>query len=162
VLARAAALGELRLALVDARGREVAGMADDAVRDMGARRFPAHLDTRYSDEDWWHGEERRSRPRPWYTFDRDRRVRDAYRHRDGAPEDHQRPRPGDSPEDRAAQRKQEILRRRAEEHERRFPAGELRHTGGEFVCECPPQCDPVAERAADVHVETCTCQCDLA
>jgi len=162
VLARAAGLAGLRLALVDQEGQEVTEMSDDTVRDMGYRRFPAHLDTRYSDEDWWHGEERRSRQRPWYTFDRDRWVRDAYRRRDGAPDDHQRPRPGDSPEARAARRRQDALRRRAQERERRFLAGELRQTGPDFVCTCPAGCDPVAERHADVHVESCPCRCDVA
>src|SRR4051812_41729423 len=58
VLARAAELAELRLTLLDASGGEVPPMAVDAVRDRANRRFPAHLDTRYGDEDWWHGEER--------------------------------------------------------------------------------------------------------
>ena len=162
VVTRAASLAGFRLVLLDTQGREVAGMADDTVRDMGFRRFPAHLDTRYSDEDWWHGEERRSRQQPWYTFDRDRWVRDAYRRRDGTPEDHLRPQPGDSPEDRAARRRQDALRRRNEERERRFLAGELRQTGPDFVCTCPAGCDPVAERHADVHVDGCSCRCDVA
>ena len=72
-------------------------MAADAVRDMGNRRFPAHLDTRYGDEGWWHGPHRYDREQPWYTFDRDRRTRDRYRRRDGTPDDHQLPQPGDSP-----------------------------------------------------------------
>src|SRR4051794_9766412 len=49
-LIRAAAVAGLRLVLVDDTGQEVAGMSADAVRDMGGRRFPAHLDTRYSDD----------------------------------------------------------------------------------------------------------------
>ena len=65
ILARAAALAHLRLALLDDAGREVPPMAVDAVRDMADRRFPAHLDTRYGDEDWWHGQQRYSRPQPW-------------------------------------------------------------------------------------------------
>jgi DNA-binding XRE family transcriptional regulator len=163
LLARAAALAGLRLTVVDDQGCEVAGMADDTVRDMGYRRFPAHLDTRYADESWWHGEHRRSRSQPWYTFDRDRWVRDTYwRRRLGTPEDHQLPQPGDSPEDRAARRKWEALRRRAEERERRFLAGELRNTGPDFECICPPACDPLVERTADVHVDDCPCQCDVA
>jgi HTH-type transcriptional regulator/antitoxin HipB len=162
LLGDAAALAGLRLALVDAEGREVVGMAGDAVRDRGLRRFPAHLDTRYSDEDWWHGEERRSRPEPWYTFDRDRDVRDAYRRRDGTPADHQLPQPGDSPADRRAARRDAARRKAAEQQQRAFLAGELRQTGPDFVCTCPPRCDPVAERTADVHIENCTCRCDLA
>src|SRR5215218_3478922 len=77
-LARAAAVAGLRLALLDGDGTEVRPMDDEAVRDMSGRRFPAHLDTRYSDEDWWHGQERYSRPLPWYTFDRCRYVRDRW------------------------------------------------------------------------------------
>src|SRR4051794_11913875 len=50
LLARAATLADLRLVLLDAEGHEVAGMADEAVRDLGGRRFPAHLDTRFADE----------------------------------------------------------------------------------------------------------------
>ena len=96
-LARAAAVAGLRLALLDGEGAEMRPMDDDAVRDMVGRRFPAHLDTRYSEEDWWHGPERYSRRQPWYTFDRRRDVRDRFTRRDGVPDDHQLPQPGDSP-----------------------------------------------------------------
>jgi HTH-type transcriptional regulator/antitoxin HipB len=51
-LARAAELAGLRLALVDADGRETAGMDGDAVRDQAGRLYPAHLDTRHGDEEW--------------------------------------------------------------------------------------------------------------
>ena len=54
VLARAAVLAGLRLVLVDTEGREVVGMDPDAVCDRGGRLFPAHLDTRYGDEEWWY------------------------------------------------------------------------------------------------------------
>src|SRR3954462_10937913 len=57
VLAQAADVAGLRLALLDRSGAEVAAMADGSVRDEGGRRFPAHLDTRYGDVDWWHGRE---------------------------------------------------------------------------------------------------------
>ena len=53
-LARAAELAGLRLALLDAEGQEVAGMDPGAVRDRGGRLFPAHLDTRHGDEEWWY------------------------------------------------------------------------------------------------------------
>jgi HTH-type transcriptional regulator/antitoxin HipB len=162
LLAHAAELAGLRLALVEEDGCEVAGMADGAVRDMGMRRFPAHLDTRCSDQGWWHGEERHSRPEPWYTFDRDRRTRDVDRRRFGTPEDHQLPRPGDSPSDRRDERRRAALRKAAEERQRAFLAGELRQIGPGFVCTCPDGCDRVAERLADVHVEHCTCRCDVA
>lgn len=94
VLARAAALAGLRLGLLDASGREVAGMTPDAVRDRRGRLFPAHLDVRHGDEGWWHGDERYSRTPPWYTFDRGRPLRDRFREAAGAPADHQLPRPG--------------------------------------------------------------------
>ena len=54
-------------------------MADEAVRDLSGRRFPAHLDTRYADEDWWHDAHHWTRPQAWYTFDRDRAFRDGRR-----------------------------------------------------------------------------------
>ncbi len=50
VLARIVELAQLRLAIVDDGGAEVAPMRPDTVRDGANRRFPAHLDTRHSDE----------------------------------------------------------------------------------------------------------------
>jgi HTH-type transcriptional regulator/antitoxin HipB len=162
VLVSAAALAGLRLALVDEDGREIAGMAGDAVRDKGNRRFPAHLDTRYSDEDWWHGPHRYDRDQPWYTFDRDRRTRDTWRRSRGTPEDHQRPRPGDSPADRVAAHRLEFLRHTAAERERAFLAGELSRLPQIFTCTCPPDCDTTdAVTGALVHAEGCPCSCDL-
>src|SRR4051794_34606627 len=70
LLARAAALAGLRLALIGEDGQEVAPMADDAVRDLSRRWFPAHLDTRRSDEDGWLYEPRRDRPETRFTFTR--------------------------------------------------------------------------------------------
>ena len=99
-LARAAAAAGFRLVLLDEAQTEVRAMTAEAVRDLGGRRFPAHLDTSYSDERWWRYEHRYDRPRPWFTFDRNRRARDAYRHASGTPEDHHEPRPGDSPVER--------------------------------------------------------------
>jgi len=163
VLEVAARLAGLRLALLDDEGREVAGMAEDTVRDMGGRRFPAHLDTRYSDEGWWHGEHRYDREQPWYTFDRRRDLRNEYREWAGTPEDHQRPQPGDSPAQRALARRQERWRRRAEERERRFLAGELAHVRESFVCTCPQECDELDDRSGKpVHAVACRCNCDLA
>ncbi|HYO36266.1 MAG TPA: helix-turn-helix transcriptional regulator, partial [Geodermatophilus sp.] len=46
LLVTAARLAGLRLALLDAEGREVTPMDAAAVRDGGGRLFPAHLDTR--------------------------------------------------------------------------------------------------------------------
>jgi HTH-type transcriptional regulator/antitoxin HipB len=162
-LARAAALAGLRVALLDGDGQEVTGMAGNAVRDASGRRFPAHLDTRYGDEAWWHGTERYSRQQPWYTFDRERYVRDWYRSKDGTPDDHQLPQPGDSPEERtqarrraARQRTQEAARRR------RLESGEVRPPG-DFECTCPPACDELDDRSGKpVHAPDCPCDCDVA
>jgi transcriptional regulator with XRE-family HTH domain len=162
VLAQAAALAGLRVALLNESDAEVTGMAADAVRDMSGRRFPAHLDTRYSDEGWWHDAHRYSRRQPWYTFDRDRRGRDANRARDGVPEDHQLPQPGDSPRDRATARRQAYVRHEAAERERRFLAGEFAHLDPGFTCSCPPGCDELDDWSGKpVHCEECTCRCDV-
>jgi HTH-type transcriptional regulator/antitoxin HipB len=161
VLARAAALAGLRLALLDGAGNEVPVMTADAVRDMGNRRFPAHLDTRYGDDGWWHGPHRYDREQPWYTFDRDRGMRDRYRRRDGTPGDHQLPQAGDSPADRAAARKREYWRARAEERERRFLAGEFSHIDVGFTCTCPPACDGLDVGERPVHTAGCPCSCDI-
>ena len=161
-LARAAEAAGCRLAVMDADGSPVAGMAADAVRDMGGRRFPAHLDTRFSDEGWWHGPERYSRRQPWYTFDRDRSRRDGRRQQGGPPADHQLPQPGDSPRDRATARRQAYLRHEAAERERRFLAGEFAHLDPGFTCSCPPGCDELDDWSGKpVHCEECTCRCDV-
>jgi transcriptional regulator with XRE-family HTH domain len=62
VLACAAEVAGLSLALLDRNGDRVEGMTPDGVRDRFGRRFPAHLDTRYGDEGWWHGPERGPSP----------------------------------------------------------------------------------------------------
>lgn len=160
VLARAAGLAGLRLALLDLQGREVAGMADGSVRDMVGRRFPAHLDTRHSDDDWWHGEERRSRPQPWYTFDRERSYRDGERQRHGTPDDHQLPQPGDSPRDRALSRRAEARRRQGEERRQRLATGQ-REWPDDFRCDCPPACAELDRGERPVHVPECPCGCDV-
>lgn len=160
LLVRAAALAGLRLALVNRDGREVTGMATNTVRDLGGRRFPAHLDTRYSDEGWWHGPERYSRPQPWYTFDRDRAGRDAARSETGTPDDHQLPQGGDSPQARRARRREEALRKAAEERQRRFLAGELVRQP-DWVCQCPPECAELDQGLRPVHAPDCPCGCDV-
>jgi transcriptional regulator with XRE-family HTH domain len=161
-LARAASLAGLRIALLSESGEEIAGMHPDAVRDRSGRRFPAHLDTRYSDEGWWHGPERYSRAAPWYTFDRDRGTRDKYRTWDGVPDDHQLPQPGDSPQERAATRRQQYWQERAADRERRFLAGEFAHLDGGFTCTCPPECDALDDWSGKpVHAEDCPCRCDV-
>ena len=159
-LVRAAAVAGLRLVLVDAAGAEVLPMADDAVRDMVGRHFPAHLDTRYSEEEWWHGPERYSRRRPWYTFDRDRQRRDAVRRRQGTAADHQLPQPGDSPRDRSAARRRAAVRRAAEERDRRRAEG-LDLPLAPWVCDCPAACTALEDwQGRPKHAADCSCSCD--
>ena len=163
LLAQAAALAGLRVSLVDEAGAEVTPMSGEAVRDRSGRRFPAHLDTRYGDEDWWHGPERYSRPQPWYTFDRVRYTRDYWRGRQGTPDDHQRPRPGDSPADRAEARRQAARERAREDLRRRRLRGELGPEPEPWVCTCPPLCDELDDRTSKpVHAPDCPCDCDVA
>ncbi|MGY1772899.1 helix-turn-helix domain-containing protein [Blastococcus sp. SYSU D00813] len=159
-LSRAAELAGLRLALADADGAEVAGMTDDAVRDMAGRRFPAHLDMRYADEGWWHDAHRYSRPRAWYTFDRDRSRRDSARVRRGTPDDHLVPRPGDSPAERRAARQQVAWQAARDEWERRRDAGELPPLPA-WVCDCPPECPEDEAGTRPAHADECGCRCDL-
>jgi transcriptional regulator with XRE-family HTH domain len=161
VLARAAELGGLRLVVVDASGAEVAGMADDAIRDRGQRRFPAHLDTRYVDEGWWHDAHHWSRPQSWYTFDLDRARRDGRRRRAGTPDDHQLPQPGDSPAERKAARQRAAREERRRELDRLREAGELPEPEP-FSCTCPPACDELDDWSGrPVHAPDCPCRCDL-
>lgn len=167
VLQRAAAVAGLRLALLDEAGREVPGMAPGTVRDGGGRQFPAHLDTRYGDVDWWHGPERYSRAQPTYTFDRDRELRDTWRRRSGGtPADHQVPLPGDAPAERAAARRRGAWQRQAAEREQRI------RTDGPppdpFTCSCPAGCGIGAETGKPTrasidaeHVPDCACRCDV-
>jgi transcriptional regulator with XRE-family HTH domain len=173
VLARAATLAGLRLGLLDASGREVAGMTPDAVRDGRGRLFPAHLDVRHGDEDWWHGEERYSRTPPWYTFDRGRRLRDRFREATGTPADHQLPQPGDTPDDRArARRLAAVARQRERDREGRARHGTEQRALDLVVltCRCPAACDELlfgdeelcAGRRAVPHVDDCPCRCDIA
>ena len=161
VLAHAAEVAGLQLALLDENGDPVEGMTEGGVRDRFGRRFPAHLDTRYGDEGWWHGPERYSRPVPWYTFDRDRGRRDGRRGTRGTPSDHQIPKPGDAPTDRAAARRQGARRREIEEAGRRRRAGEL-PPEEPFDCTCPPECDELDDRSGPpVHAHGCPCGCDI-
>jgi transcriptional regulator with XRE-family HTH domain len=162
-LIRAAEVAGLRLVLVDAQGQEVPGMDPDAVRDTAGRLYPAHLDTRYSDEGWWHDEHRYSRNRVWYRFDRDRRRRDALRDRSGTPDDHQLPWAGDAPWERAEARRLARWREREAERQRRFLAGELSGIDLRFDCTCPPRCDELDDgTGTPVHAPECPCGCDLA
>jgi transcriptional regulator with XRE-family HTH domain len=161
-LVRAGELAGLRLTLLDEKGEEVRTMAADAVRDLGGRRFPAHLDTRRSDEGRWLYEPRRDRPETAFTVTRDRESRDAVRRAAGMPPDHHRFTPGDSPAERATARRLAALRARAEERNRRFLAGELTGLGDVFTCTCPPACDELDDWSGrPVHAEGCPCSCDL-
>jgi HTH-type transcriptional regulator/antitoxin HipB len=133
-----------------------------AVRDMAGRRFPAHLDTRYADEGWWHDAHRYSRDRVWYTFDRDRGRRDALRRRDGTPDDHQLPRAGDSPREREEARRRASRRARDEELRQRRLALPWQPIDDGFTCTCPPACDELDDRSGrPVHTDGCPCSCDV-
>lgn len=161
VLARAAQLAGFRLALLDAAGETVTEMSDDTVRDKVGRRFPAHLDTRYGDIDWWHGDSRYSREQPWYTFDRVRETRDYWRERLGTSDDHQLPQPGDSPAERKAARQRAADEAYRRELDRLREAGELTESEP-FTCECPPACDELDDWSGKpVHAPDCTCGCDV-
>jgi transcriptional regulator with XRE-family HTH domain len=161
LLGRLLAVAELRLAVVDASGSTVAPMQPGTVRDAAGRRFPAHLDTRHGDEDWWGGEHRpRLRP-PRYTFDVDRRVRD-WRRTGGAPVEHHAPEPGDSLAERAAARQRESARRDAQERERRFREGRIVPLPEPFTCTCPAGCEYDEVLNEDMsHAAGCVCLCDL-
>ena len=161
LLARAAELAGLRLVLLDAAGAPVTGMSPDAARDLSGRRFPAHLDTVHSDDRWWRYEHRFDRPRPWFTFDRVREGRDAGRRTRGTPDDHLKPVPGDSPEERKAQRRRDARERAEEERQRRRDAAGWQRAEW-FVCSCPPRCDELDDGSGrPVHAEECPCLCDL-
>ena len=163
VVARIAEVAALRLSLVDHDGREISGMAENTVRDAAGRRFPAHLDTRYSEDRWWHGPHRYHRRQPSYTFDRRRDLRDLKREWVGTPNDHQLPQQGDSPEQRAEVRRRARWAARKEERERRFLAGELAGIQETFFCTCPAECDHLDDRSGTpVHADGCRCHCDIA
>jgi hypothetical protein len=171
VLVRAAELAGLRLGLLDAGGREVPGMTPGAVCDRAGRRFPAHLDTRFSDDGWWHGPERYSRERPWYTFDRGRDRRDAVREVIGTPPDHQQPGHGDAPAERARVRTEAAVAARAARWRQEVLQGLRPGPAGDpaLTCTCPPACDdllfpdgPLPTRQLAVpHVDDCACRCDI-
>jgi transcriptional regulator with XRE-family HTH domain len=160
LLSRVADVAGLRLALLDTDGNEVVGMADGAVRDQGGRRFPAHLDTRYGNQHWWHGPERYSRSEPWYTFDRVRYTRDFRRGELGTPDDHQLPQPGDSPQERRAARERAARLRREEALQR----WREQHRGPQpdpWTCTCPPECAELDVGERPVHAVGCPCGCDV-
>ncbi|MGY2067159.1 helix-turn-helix domain-containing protein [Blastococcus sp. SYSU DS0619] len=162
LLAAAAGLAGLRLGLLDGHGREVCGMAGDTVRDAAGRQFPAHLDTVLSDERSSRWEDRRDRSRPIYTFGRRSPWGLPGSRTENRPDDHLRPQPGDSPEERAEARRAARWRRSREELERRLLAGELAGLPDPFTCTCPPACDELDDRdGPPVHADGCPCRCDL-
>jgi HTH-type transcriptional regulator/antitoxin HipB len=137
-------------------------MSNDAVRDAGGRRFPAHLDTRYGDEGWWHGPERYSRAQPWYTFDRLRYTRDLWRGRTGTPDDHQLPQPGDSPQERKETRRRAAWLREQERRRRVRQDAPWQPLVEAFTCECPPACEELDDHEGmPVHAPDCPCLCDV-
>ncbi|MCZ2846686.1 helix-turn-helix domain-containing protein [Modestobacter sp. VKM Ac-2978] len=164
--ARLVSLAGLRLVLLDAQGQEVAPMSASAVRDRAGRRFPAHLDTRHGDEDWWSGPHRHTRTQPEVTFDRDRRSRDSWRRQLGTPDDHHVPRPGDSLAERAAARGWAALLRQREQREAAWrawlAAGGLGGPDWGTGCTCPPGCEYAEGSNADLgHAPACACGCDV-
>jgi transcriptional regulator with XRE-family HTH domain len=163
-LARIGAVAGLRLALVDDQGREPAPMTGTAVRDAGGRLFPAHLDTRHGDDDWWGGPHRPRLVNPRYTFDRDRSLRDLRRGGD-LPADHHQPEDGDSLAERAAARRAEVLRREAarrlELFRARCAAGFPPSPGWELDCTCPAACAELDVGERPVHAPDCACGCDV-
>ncbi|MGY1802850.1 helix-turn-helix domain-containing protein [Blastococcus sp. SYSU D00922] len=161
-LARAAAVAGLRLTVVDSSGAEVGPMSAGAVRDLGGRRFPAHLDTARSDEALRLDGPRRDRPETSFTYGRDRGARDACRRVAGTPPDHHARVPGDSPAGRREERRRAAAQARDDERRRRFVAGESRRLPEPFVCTCPPGCDEMDDWSGrPVHTEDCPCSCDL-
>jgi transcriptional regulator with XRE-family HTH domain len=162
LLARAAVVARLRLVLVDDGGAEVPGMTNEGARDRGRRRLPAHLDSVRSDRRPGRYQHRPSRPEPTYTVDRDRRARDELRARDGTPDDHHVPQPGDSPAERQEARRREWWRRRAEAQRRWLETQQGKPFDPGFVCECPPRCDELDDHSGKpVHADDCPCGCDV-
>lgn len=161
VLAGAASLPGLRLVLIDEHGAVVPVMADDRARDLGRRRFPAHLDPAHCDEFGRSYEPRRDRPEAWFTFRRDRGARDLRRDQAGTPADHPTYDATDSPAARAAVRAAAARRQREEARQRRLAGGERWADDG-WTCTCPPECDALDDRSdALVHAADCPCSCDV-
>jgi transcriptional regulator with XRE-family HTH domain len=161
-LLHAVTTARLRLVLLDEDGAAVPGMSPDGARDAAGRRFPAHLDTRYGDENWWHGPSRYDREQPRYTFDRARRTRDLWRDLLGTPDDHLLPQPGDSPEERARARAAAARQHRKEQWERRLASGDVQAPDTSLDCTCPRACDELDDWSGrPIHAEECPCSCDV-
>lgn len=155
----------LRLVLVDGSGAEVAPMQPDTVRDAGGRRFPAHVDVRHGDDDWWHGPHRYTREQPTYTFSLGRELQAG---------DHPAPSPEDDLRWRRERREHEARVARARRAQWARVDRTLRQLTGDLapepevqdLCTCPPGCeallvgdDPAGQ--LDPHVEDCPCRCDV-
>jgi transcriptional regulator with XRE-family HTH domain len=163
LLARVAEAAGGRLTVLDLDGAEVVPMSQDTVRDRAGRHFPAHLDTRHGDDDWWGGPHRPRLRAPDYTFDLSRRWRD--RRRGAATSsDHHRPEPGDSLAERATARRDEAARARATERERRLleGLGVIGAADWGTGCSCTAGCEYVEGTNEDLqHDSACTCRCDV-
>lgn len=162
VLVTIAALARARLALICDDGTELEPMSAGAVTDQQRRRFPAHLDVRHGDEDWWGIEHHPYRRQPRYTFGLDRSYRDGRRNRGSTPSDHPEPQPGDSLEERAAARRRAAEERRRERVRRLRDAGLLPPPEPEWTCCCPAGCEVLLLAEEKVaHVAGCPCRCDV-
>lgn len=132
----------LRLAVVDADGREVAPVAVDTVRDNQGRRFPAHLDVAPPDEvpyeRWAFPRYDRAEAQGWYHLreTRDERVAAA----PGAT------RPMDHPTRTELSTRRRLMRGRQPRVDAP-PAPEV-------VCDCLDQC------FEELCVPECPCQCE--
>jgi len=138
----------LRLAVLDAEGREVAPVPADTVRDNQGRRFPAHLDVAPPDEVPW---ERWAFPRydrpeaqGWYHL-RDTSD-DLAEGADGADGAGGLTRPTDHPTRTDLSNRRRLMRGRQPRVDAPPPP--------EVVCGCPDECFELA------CVPECPCQCE--
>ncbi|MEW1955015.1 helix-turn-helix transcriptional regulator [Terrabacter sp. NPDC080008] len=139
---RILAVAGLRLAVLDADGREVAPVPADTVRDNQGRRFPAHLDVMPPDEVPWErwAFPRYDRPqaRGWYHL---RGARD-----DVAQGARERERPTDHPTSSELTRRRRLMLGRQPRVDAPPPP--------DIVCECLDQC------FEELCVTDCPCQCE--
>ena len=140
---RMLALAGLRLAVLDAAGREVAPVPVDTVRDNQGRRFPAHLDVAPPDEvpyeRWAFPRYDRPDAQGWFQH---RTARDQR----GAGDAPLRERPADHPTANELARRRRLMRGRQPRVDAP-PAPEVE-------CECPDAC------FEEVCVTECPCQCE--
>ncbi len=161
-LADVAAVVGFRIALLDEVGAEMVPMRAAAVRDLGGRRFPAHVDVDLQpSEAGWDAQPPAGTER-WYT------------HRRGQPlraDDHRAPDPADDPARRRAARRQTALRAAHVERQRWSAVRRLAPQPDPVpACACPSACDdlllaehPLPHALQRVpHVQECRCRCDVA